>query len=131
MASVYLDHNVPADAAGFLRADQHVVRSAVEVQLERATGDVQLLEAARRGWVIVTNNVRDFILLHDAWHLWSREWGVTPQHAGILLTRQTWNARRLADEVSGFLATGPALTNQLYQWHGERGWVRRAPPATQ
>ncbi|MBI3971844.1 MAG: DUF5615 family PIN-like protein [Chloroflexi bacterium] len=125
MPVLYLDHNVPRQADGLLRQNGHAVWTSRQIHRERATDDEQLLVAVTQGWTIVTNNARDFVLLHDAWHRWSQAWHVTPRHSGILITRQTWDGHRVAAEVSMFLALDVDTANELYQWHGDLGWVRR------
>lgn len=41
--------------------------------MERASDDAHLSLAARSGWILVTHNAKDFILLHAAWRRWARE----------------------------------------------------------
>jgi hypothetical protein len=96
--------------------------------MARATDEHHLLFAALKGWTLVTNNAKDFILLHDAWHRWSKAWQVAPLHAGILVARADWNANRLAGEVNDFFARQLTIVNCLYTLDAAQGWVLR--PAT-
>lgn len=41
--------------------------------MERASDDAHLSLTARSGWILVTHNAKDFILLHAAWRRWARE----------------------------------------------------------
>ena len=125
MAELYADRNIRRDVRLMLRALGHMVTSTEDLRLDRATDDVQLLTAAERGWILLTNKERDFVLLHDAWHLWSSAWGVAPRHAGIIVPKQEWSAERAAAEVARLLETVALFTNALYQWHGALGWFRR------
>jgi hypothetical protein len=108
-----------------LKGRGHDARTAVDVGMSHATDEDHLLTAARNGWTLVTNDAEDFILLHDAWHRWSREWRVTPTHSGILIAMQTWKAERLAAEVEEFLGRGLPLENRLYQWKWTGSWPQR------
>jgi hypothetical protein len=129
VAELYADRNIRGDVRLSLRALGHVVTTTDDLRLERATDDVQLLTAAERGWILLTNNERDFVLLHDAWHLWSAAWGVAPQHAGIVIPKQGWSMERATTELGRLLETGVSFTNALYQWHGALGWFRRVQAA--
>jgi hypothetical protein len=130
VAEFYLDHNVAAATAGFLRALGHGARTAQDVGLAAAADHRQLLEAAQRGWVLVTYNAKDFRLLHDAWCEWPPAWGLDPppRHAGILVVPQPGpgdGARtpaRVAEAISRFAADGP-LANALHRWSPAQGWT--------
>ena len=125
MADLYADRNIRGGVRLRLRALGHVVTTTDELRLDRATDDLQLLTAAERGWILLTYNERNYVLLHDAWHRWSAAWGVAPQHAGIIVPRQEWSAERATAEVDRLLETVALFTNALYQWHGALGWFRR------
>lgn len=103
----------------------HAVTTTDDLGLERATDELQLLTAAERGLILLTNNERDYVLLHDAWHRWSAAWGVAPMHAGIIVPKQAWPFERATTEVGRLLDSGVDFTNALYQWHGVLGWIRR------
>lgn len=132
MASVYIDNDVATDVAPLLRGAGHQAVTTVEMGLTRATDAAQLLIAARRGWSFVTHNAKDFVLLHDGWCRWSEAWGVSAQHAGILVIPQATAAERArrrldAVELAQFLidlfATGAPQANELWQWRRGPGWV--------
>ena len=128
MPSLYGDHNVSRYLARLLREHGHTATNARELGLERATDGAHLLLAAERGWLLLTHNERDFVLLHDAWLRWSRSWGIAPQHAGILVLpqREDWGLTRTVSEIEAFLAVHPATINELYAWRASRGWVSSA-----
>ena len=131
MAEFYLDHNVAVATAGFLRALGHGARTAQDVGLAAAADHRQLLEAARRGWVLVTYNAKDFRLLHDAWCEWPPAWGIAAPPS----TRGSWWCRSPAQEarprppapvaeaIGRFVVGGP-LANALHRWTPAHGWVR-------
>ena len=60
--------------------------------------------------MLVSHNVEHFVLLHDAWRLWSQAWQAAPQHAGILVL-PGWPAVRVAQELDQFLRSGRPLAN--------------------
>jgi Domain of unknown function (DUF5615) len=131
VAEFYLDHNVAAATAGFLRALGHGARTAQDVGLPAAADHRQLLEAARRGWVLVTYNAKDFRLLHDAWCEWPPAWGIAapPQHAGVLVVPQpdpehATRTPALVAAAIGRLAAGGPLANALHRWTPAHGWTQ-------
>jgi hypothetical protein len=132
VAELYLDHNVAAETAVRLRALGHGARTAADAGLERARDQRQLLEAARRGWVLITYNWADFRLLHDAWREWPPAWGLDPAplHAGILVVpppdrpRGRWLAAEAAERLAAFVAGAPPLANTLHRWFPAAGWAR-------
>ncbi len=109
-----------------LQSAGHTVRTAGQIGLARAADHRQLLMAAQQRWVFLTHNAGHFRLLHDASRLWSQTWGVTPQHAGILLI-DPLPPPDVTREVSAILAAGSAypLVNELYEWQPHGGWTRR------
>jgi hypothetical protein len=125
VAELYADRNIRRDVRLRLGALGHAVTTTGDLGLDRATDDIQLLTAAERGWILLTNNERDYVLLHDAWRRWSVAWGVAPQHAGIIVPKQEWSVDRATTEVGRLLGTGTTFANALYQWHGGLGWIRR------
>lgn len=129
MAAFYLDHDVAVHLADLLRAAGHTVTTARELHTQRASDDTHVLLAASHGWVFVTHNVDDFLLLHGAWRRWTRAWGISPvpQHEGILIMPQgdaDLNSRALLN----VLESGLPLTNELYTWKRDSGWVHVPPP---
>lgn len=124
-AELYFDHNVPYDAAVYLRDAGYSVRTASNIGKATASDDEHVLIAALNRWFTVTTNGRDFILLHDAWHRWSRQWRVSPAHAGILIIRADWVANRIAGEIHAFLQQEVPIENRLYTWDVALGWRQR------
>lgn len=131
MAEFYLDHNVTVEGARHLRDAGHGARTAADVGLEQARDHRQLLQAALRGWILVTSDWKDFRLLHDAWQEWPRACDITPlpPHAGVLVipgagTRPgRWTASVAAEQLVAFMDGAPPLANALYRWFLRDGWV--------
>jgi predicted nuclease of predicted toxin-antitoxin system len=118
MASLYLDADVPLRLAGLLTSNGHPTRTTQDEDRKTAGDDEQLLYAARQGWVLITHNKDDFLLLHDAW----RRWGMVPSHAGILLMEQA-PADELAPAILALLGTNRALADELWGWNRRDAWV--------
>lgn len=130
MAAFLLDHNVSANLAPLLRVRGHTATTAREMDMEAAHDERILLAAATRELSVVTHNIKDFRLLHDAWLVWSRTWRVEPIHAGILLIpdNHQWLPEQAAQEINTLIARGVILQNALYEWQQRDGWRRRPLP---
>jgi len=127
-----LDENVAAEVGSLLERRGHDVLSIAFVPALRRIGDYDVLRiAAREGRILVTQNVNDFTLLHHAWRRWSRDWGVAPVHAGILipLQRLALSPPEVVFHLDELLAAGWPLANELFLFKGSRGgWVREPEP---
>jgi hypothetical protein len=126
MADFYLDHNVAAELRDLLRGLGHTVRTADELGLAAATDDEHLLLASEHAWIFITNNKKDFILLHGAWKRWAAAWGVTPQHFGILIMPQEGPGilprARVAQAIEDLVRSGVQLSNECHEWRPSSGW---------
>lgn len=118
MASLFLDHNVLPRVGRILRELGHVVMTAQDCHLERATDREVLLWAGPSGLMVVSGD-DDFLVLHRA--------GIV-EHAGILLTPpipgEPWRrARDMAYAIDALVRSGQPLVNALYIWK-PAGWAR-------
>src|SRR5439155_21606323 len=98
-----------------------------DLGLFRATDDAQLLIAVRNGWILVSYNRRDFVMLHDAWLTWPATFGLSfPTHPGILVLDPT-SPERFAQAIIAIAkdALGVTLEIGLHWWHHRDGWRRR------
>jgi Domain of unknown function (DUF5615) len=127
LAAFYLDHDTPLEMARLLRLDGHDVIAARDADLERAGDQLHLLLATKMNRVLVTHNGKDFLLLHEAWLLWTQSWQVGVEHVAVLVIPQPpiWSPARAAREVADLVQSGVAQTNQLYAWQPSLGWTRR------
>lgn len=127
MAAFYLDENVSLALATALRYQGYTATSTSDERRAGASDPHQLLYAAQHHWTIVTHNRRDFKLLQMAWQLWTNEWQVSFQHAGILVLEQAGShtTATLTDAIQELL-TDPTtvLSNALYDWRPTTGWMR-------
>lgn len=126
MAYFYLDNDVATRVADELRTLGHHAVTTRSLHRGHTRDEQQLLFAAQQGWIVVTHNAKDFILLHDAWQLWANAWQVPAQHAGIMIPPHgsTWPATKIALELHRLLQIGQMITNQLFEWY-QTTWVQR------
>lgn len=130
MADFYIDENVPVRIAELLRHHGHNSVTTRDLRQEGAGDEEQLLTAAQRGWIFVTYNTKDFVLLHQAWCRWLKADDIPAEHAGILILPQAPRlsaeqaAQELIDLVDSGRSQGLSLAGQLYEWLPGQGWVR-------
>ncbi|MBI4492717.1 MAG: DUF5615 family PIN-like protein [Chloroflexi bacterium] len=122
MAEFYVDHDVSIHVVPELRARGHQARCARDIGAAAHSDPQRLLIAASQSWILVSHNKSDFRLLHLAWDMWARAWGVTPSHAGILILPHgdAADSARLLDE---HISARPLLENRMYEYRGAAGWV--------
>lgn len=128
MHNLYFDHNVAYEIAALLRTLGYIVVVAGEIRSARRTDEWHMLYAAEQGYTLVTHNIKDFELLHDAWLRWSRAWEVQPDHAGILIIPDKWSDEFAAEQLDRFLRRGLDFTNALHRWRASTGWQSRPLP---
>lgn len=88
-----------------------VTRTPNEWMARDASDETQLLEAAARGCVIFTFNVRDFIALARRY----------PQHGGIILAAQaSWTLSGLIAALDNLLSE-----TQATDWAGQVRWLNQ------
>ena len=114
MMRVYLDDDMDAnELIGLLEHEGHEVISPRRVAMRGAEDEAHLSYAAAEQYVLLTANVRDFLVLHQGW----REAGRS--HAGILACYRENNPRRdmtygqVARAVSHLESAGLALQNSF------------------
>lgn len=87
---------------------------------------VQLLRATELGRVVVTHNVADFILLHEAWLAWSDAWDARnhSEHSGILVVHpvKAPSFEHMAGQIVDLLQWADSLVNRLFSWDAKNGW---------
>lgn len=124
------DHNLRRMAILLFRNRGHDIVTARELGLDRASDGHLLLTAAGMRRTLLTANIDDFVLLHDAWRRWTMAWAVDAEHAGVIILPQDqdWDAARTVAEVESIVgpagadeASGP-LRNRLWQWRPSGRW---------
>ena len=81
---VYLDEDVPLQIGDLLKARGFTVHLPRDSGTVSAADAVHLERCSREGWVLITQNRRDFRRLHALW-MTLNYWRILPQpHGGIL-----------------------------------------------
>ena len=126
MALCYVDEDVTEDISPLLRTRGHDSLTTTEAGNKGYKDPRQLAFASREGRVLIAANRFDFIMLHEAWLRWSRDWEAESLavHAGILIVPSGSGklAERLADEVDRLLSSGIDVRNRLFRWRADAGW---------
>lgn len=121
----YLDQNVSQRIVPFLQGVGHRAISTRSMHFERAGDDEQLFLAWKNGWIMVTHDGDDYLLLHTALRRWANAWNMTDTHAGILILPYGFGEREQARRLDIFAASGLVIANELYDWQEIGGWIRR------
>jgi N-acetylglucosamine kinase-like BadF-type ATPase len=121
VARFYLDENVSEQLILALRDGDHDVTSAIRVGQRTVSEAALLLDAAHRGRIFITHNMRDFQLLHEALRAWSTStaWNgeKAARHAGILLMCPSRQAivPVLVDAIERLLSMVDTFENRLFR----------------
>ena len=99
--------------------------SANRLQRKGLSDALHLLFAAESNRVLVTYDVKDFTLLHEAWHHWIRAWGVAARHAGILLIYSTNKPGidEVAEAIDRLSNEHADFENRAFSWKRGIGWT--------
>lgn len=107
----------------YLRRLDHIAHTAYELGMDRAGDEAHLALAARSGWTVIAHYAGDFRLLHAAWRLWTREWGMEKHHAGILILFPPIAPAESAQVIGALLETELTLRDTLWMWRRHTGWL--------
>lgn len=127
MAAFYLDEDVAGRLAQLLIERGHTVATTEQERRKGAPDARQLLYAAERGWVLLTNNGDHYRLLHDAWLTWAHAWNTRQAHCGIVILPHTVPSglAAVATAVHQLVSDpGTTLDTALYTWSSATGWRR-------
>jgi hypothetical protein len=134
LASFYLDACINPKLGDELQKLGHATATSRSAGLALDAPDPrQLLESVRRNAIFLSHDA-GFLSLHDAWHRWSREWGVAPWPPALppILLFPHYDPRRAplwllpyaAGQLDAFVAGGQAVYNSIHQWKPAIGhWV--------
>ena len=134
MAALYLDNDVPASWARLLRIRGHDVITVRDLGTREATDGEHLLAATQQGRILITHNGDDYVLLHDAWRRWFREYSTVsnaPLHASILVVPQPkpqldyWPVETAVAILEAFLVSTLDLSGRAFEWTPVHGWRER------
>lgn len=124
MARLYLDENTTVRLIEPFSTLGHDTVSANYLGHKGRAGAEQLLIATNLGRVLVAYDRDDFMLLHEAWIVWSRALGVPRTHAGIIVQHPDRNltVSDVAQAVDDGLSTESApMVNRIFGWRSHRG----------
>jgi hypothetical protein len=124
MPTFYLDENVSLKIVPFVEAAGYAVVTYLDEGLKGERDDVHLFQARQNGWLLVTHNGSDFILLHDALH----RWNVIDPHQGILVLPDNLANYAEAQALDVFIAARLQSAGALYEWSAAGSWIRRPFP---
>jgi Domain of unknown function (DUF5615) len=128
VARFYLDESLTEQLVTLLIALGHDAVSTNALGRKGIRDHQQLLFAANEQRILITFNIADFVLLHEAWRDWSAAWGTSPdvaRHAGILAIQQDkrgLSAQQLATVVHDLVEREESLANRLFVWQRATGW---------
>ena len=105
MASFYTNENFPIKVAQYLREIGHDVLTSYEAgNANQRVSDAEVLTfAAQARRILLTNNRRDFIELHE----------VSPNHAGIIVCTQHADLREQAEQIDKAVRETGAMAGKL------------------
>ena len=124
---LYFDEDVPHELEGLLQGMGHTVHTVDEMHARSEDDSTHLRISTESGWVLITQNRRDFRRLHWLWTTFYN-WGVLPQaHGGILTIyrhrpelRAEWAA-----SIHEFLQIRDHIRGEMYMWRpSQNGWDR-------
>jgi hypothetical protein len=112
--TVYLDECVNRSTAHFLSERGAQIIRAQEVRMIAVSDEAQVRYAITNGWLLLTNNMQDFIHLHTRFR------ATNQSHSGIITVPFTAVPERLALRCAMMLdwinAEFPDPQNRLFRW---------------
>jgi len=119
---LYFDHDVSNVVVSRIRDRGKAITSTKELGLDAAMDGMQLLTAARHGWLLITHDQTHYKVLHDAWFRWGAAWGVPQSHGGIVVLPHG-SPSFVEQLLVAFLATFSDFADKLFQWRPAVGWL--------
>lgn len=117
MPTLFLDENVKTALAPALIAIGIPTRTTHGEDRLGMTDANHLLHCANQGWVLITQNRRDFLALHEGWVTWTAAWGVRQEHGGILILDQGPSITDLVAAIGPFITSENRVINRLWNWY--------------
>ena len=116
---LYFDENMPRGMEGILRGMGYTVHTVYEVGASSEDDSTHLRLSSERGWVLVTQDRKDFRRLHWLWTSLYK-WGILQEeHEGILTIYQTRLSTPYSDwaaAIHDFLQPRDTLRGEMYMW---------------
>lgn len=124
MLDCYLDEHASERLTETLEGLGLDATSANRLQRKGLSDALHLLYAAESNRVLITYDVKDFTLLHEAWQFWTRSWGVAARHAGILIySVHKPQINEVAAAIAQLGNEHDTLENRVFSWRRRIGWT--------
>ena len=126
---LYLDEDMSQDMGDILRGMGYTVHTVDEVGARSEDDSTHLRISTERGWVLITQNRKDFRRLHWLWTTFYN-WGVLPQAHGGILTIYQQRPELTADwaeSVHEFLQVREHIRGEMYMWRPSLSEWEREP----
>ncbi len=115
---LYFDEDMTQDMGDILRGMGYTVHTVDEVNARSEDDSTHLRISTERGWVLITQNRRDFRRLHWLWTTFYN-WGVLPQAHGGILTIYQQRPELTADwaeSIHEFLQVREHIRGEMHMW---------------
>lgn len=126
---LYFDENMPQPMEGILRGMGYTVHTVDDADARAEDDSTHLRISSERGWVLITQNRRDFRRLHWLWKTFYN-WSVLEiEHAGILTIYQQREDLNYewSEAIHEFLEGRDDLTGDMFMWRPSLGRWEREP----
>ena len=126
---LYFDEDMPQGIGDMLRGMGYTVHTVDEVGARSEDDSTHLRISTERGWVLITQNRKDFRRLHWLWTTFYN-WDVLPQaHGGILTIYQQRPelTAEWAAAIHEFLQPRGTLRGEMYMWRPSVSEWEREP----
>lgn len=124
MLACYLDEQVSERLTERLERLGLDATSANRLRRKGLSDALHLLIARQANRFLVSYDINDYVLLHEAWHFWTESWGVAARHAGILLLH-TFNKpenQEVAEAIQQIANEYDTLESRIFEWKRGIGW---------
>jgi hypothetical protein len=129
LAEVYLDECISVTLGHLLLGRGLTIHLPADVGTVHATDSDHLMTCMRAGWVLVTQNRRDFRRLHWLWTA-LYDWGLLPDlHPGIITIHEqvVVGDDEWATAITELLEQQASLRGQMYKWRPSSGRWEEEP----
>lgn len=126
---LYFDENMDGELGVILRGMGFTVHTVGEVGSRSEDDSTHLRISTERGWVLITQNRRDFRRLHWLWTT-LHKWGVLQEEHGGILT--IYQQRRdlyyeWAAAIQEFLQPRDTLRSEMHMWRPSQDAWEKEP----
>ena len=115
---LYFDENMPQEMESILRGMGYTVHTVEEMGARSEDDSTHLRISTEQGWVLITQNRKDFRRLHWLWTTFYN-WGVLSQaHCGVLTIYQQRHelTAEWAASIHDFLQGRDQINGEMHMW---------------